>query len=70
MPDTMPGLWVETIYEAPRPAPREGETVDTVAREMPRVHATYGNAAIPDGSRPGSQSMPHGGVAARRDGAV
>ena len=29
MPDIMPGLRAHTIYEAPRPAPRDGETVVT-----------------------------------------
>ena len=42
------------------------EALDTVAREMLRVRATYGNAAILDGSRTGSQSMLHGRVAAQR----
>ena len=43
------------------------EALDTVAREMLRVRATYGNAAILDGSRSGSQSqMLHGRVAAQR----
>ena len=42
------------------------EALDTVAREMLRVRETYGNAAILDGSRSGSQSMLHGRVAAQR----
>ena len=29
MPDTIPGIRAHTIYEAPRPAPRQGETVVT-----------------------------------------
>ena len=150
MPDTLPALRVNTLYEAPRPAPRAGETVitstcghncggrcvvnahvsdgritristdmrrwnpehpplpacargvgqiertyhpdrlqypmrrtgprgsgqfaritwdealGTVAREMLRVRETYGNAAILDGSRSGSQSLLHGRVAAQR----
>ncbi len=150
MPDVMPGLRVNTIYEAPRPEPRAGERVitstcghncggrcvvnahvtegritristdmrrwnpehpplpacargvgqiertyhpdrlqypmrrtgprgsgqfarigwdealDTVAREMLRIRETYGNAAILDGSRSGSQSLLHGRVAAQR----
>ena len=150
LPDTLPALRVNTLYEAPRPAPRAGETVitstcghncggrcvvnahvsdgritristdmrrwnpehpplpacargvgqiertyhpdrlqhpmrrtgprgsgqfaritwdealDTVAREMLRVRETYGNAAILDGSRSGSQSLLHGRVAAQR----
>jgi hypothetical protein len=32
------------------------EALDTVAKEMLRVRATYGNAAILDGSRTGSQT--------------
>ena len=40
--------------------------LDTVAREMRRVRDTYGNAAILDASRTGSQSMLHGRVAAQR----
>ncbi len=42
------------------------EALDTVAREMLRVRENYGNAAILDGSRSGSQSMLHGRVAAQR----
>src|SRR6185312_11874065 len=42
------------------------EALDEVAREMLRVRATYGNAAILDASRTGSQSMLHGRVAAQR----
>jgi anaerobic dimethyl sulfoxide reductase subunit A len=42
------------------------EALDTVARELLRVRETYGNAAILDGSRSGSQSMLHGRVAAQR----
>jgi anaerobic dimethyl sulfoxide reductase subunit A len=42
------------------------EALDTVAREMLRVRETYGNAAILDASRTGSQSMLHGRVAAQR----
>jgi len=42
------------------------EALDTVAREMLRVRTTYGNAAILDASRTGSQSMLHGRVAALR----
>jgi anaerobic dimethyl sulfoxide reductase subunit A len=42
------------------------EALGTVAREMLRVRASYGNAAILDGSRTGSQSMLHGRVAAQR----
>ena len=42
------------------------EALDKVAREMLRVRATYGNAAILDASRTGSQSMLHGRVAAQR----
>ena len=42
------------------------EALDTVAREMLRVRHTYGNAAILDASRTGSQSMLHGRVAAQR----
>jgi anaerobic dimethyl sulfoxide reductase subunit A len=42
------------------------EALDTVAREMLRVRAQYGNAAILDASRTGSQSMLHGRVAAQR----
>jgi anaerobic dimethyl sulfoxide reductase subunit A len=40
--------------------------LDTVAREMLRIRETYGNAAILDASRTGSQSMLHGRVAAQR----
>jgi anaerobic dimethyl sulfoxide reductase subunit A len=42
------------------------EALDDVAREMVRVRTTYGNAAILDASRTGSQSMLHGRVAAQR----
>lgn len=42
------------------------EALDTVASEMLRVRDTYGNAAILDASRTGSQSMLHGRVAAQR----
>jgi DmsA/YnfE family anaerobic dimethyl sulfoxide reductase A subunit len=42
------------------------EALDTVAQEMLRVRETYGNAAILDASRTGSQSMLHGRVAAQR----
>ncbi|WP_428486818.1 molybdopterin-containing oxidoreductase family protein [Rhodopila sp.] len=42
------------------------EALDIVAREMLRVRETYGNAAILDASRTGSQSMLHGRVAAQR----
>ena len=42
------------------------EALDTVARELRRVRDTYGNAAILDASRTGSQSMLHGRVAAQR----
>lgn len=42
------------------------EALDTVAREMLRIRQTYGNAAILDASRTGSQSMLHGRVAAQR----
>jgi len=42
------------------------DALDTVAKEMLRVRATYGNAAILDASRTGSQSMLHGRVAAQR----
>ena len=42
------------------------EALDTVAGELLRVRATYGNAAILDGSRTGSQSVLHGRVAAQR----
>ncbi len=42
------------------------EALDHVATEMLRIRATYGNAAILDASRTGSQSMLHGRVAAQR----
>jgi anaerobic dimethyl sulfoxide reductase subunit A len=42
------------------------EALDTVAQEMLRIRRTYGNAAILDASRTGSQSMLHGRVAAQR----
>ncbi len=42
------------------------EALDTVARELRRVRDTYGNAAILDASRTGSQSMLHGRVAAQQ----
>jgi anaerobic dimethyl sulfoxide reductase subunit A len=42
------------------------EALDTVAREMLRIRATYGNAAILDASRSGSLSMLHGRAAALR----
>lgn len=42
------------------------EALGTVAREMLRIRQTYGNAAILDASRTGSQSMLHGRVAAQR----
>ncbi|HJQ58638.1 MAG TPA: molybdopterin-dependent oxidoreductase [Vineibacter sp.] len=42
------------------------DALDTVAREMLRVRAQYGNAAILDGSRSGSLSMLHGRGAAKR----
>lgn len=42
------------------------EALDTVAAELRRVRKTYGNAAILDASRTGSQSMLHGRVAAQR----
>lgn len=42
------------------------EALDEVAREMLRVRTQYGNAAILDASRTGSQSMLHGRVAAQR----
>jgi anaerobic dimethyl sulfoxide reductase subunit A len=42
------------------------EALDTVAHEMLRIRETYGNAAILDASRTGSQSMLHGRVAAQR----
>ena len=40
--------------------------LDTVAKEMLRIRETYGNAAILDASRTGSQSMLHGRVTAQR----
>ena len=42
------------------------EALDTVAHEMLRIRETWGNAAILDASRTGSQSMLHGRVAAQR----
>ena len=42
------------------------EALDTVAREMLRIRARYGNAAILDASRSGSLSMLHGRAAAQR----
>jgi len=42
------------------------EALDTVAAELLRVRATYGNAAILDGSRSGSTSLLHGRAAAQR----
>ena len=42
------------------------EALDTVAREMVRIRSRYGNEAILDASRTGSQSMLHGRVAAQR----
>src|SRR3984957_5080967 len=42
------------------------DALDIVSREMLRVRATYGNAAILDASRTGSQSMLHGRAAAQR----
>jgi anaerobic dimethyl sulfoxide reductase subunit A len=42
------------------------EALDHVAREMLRIREHYGNAAILDASRTGSQSMLHGRVAAQR----
>jgi anaerobic dimethyl sulfoxide reductase subunit A len=42
------------------------EALETVAHEMLRIRNTYGNAAILDASRTGSQSMLHGRVAAQR----
>jgi anaerobic dimethyl sulfoxide reductase subunit A len=42
------------------------EALTTVASEMLRIRETYGNAAILDASRTGSQSMLHGRVAAQR----
>ena len=42
------------------------EALDTVAAEMHRIRGLYGNAAILDASRTGSQSMLHGRVAAQR----
>ena len=40
--------------------------LDEIAHEMRRVRETYGNAAILDASRTGTQSMLHGRVAAQR----
>jgi len=42
------------------------EALDTVARELLRVRTAYGNAAVLDASRTGTQSMLHGRVAAQR----
>ena len=42
------------------------EALDTVASQMLRIRSKYGNAAILDASRTGSQSMLHGRVAAQR----
>ena len=42
------------------------EALDTVANQMLRIRSKYGNAAILDASRTGSQSMLHGRVAAQR----
>ncbi len=42
------------------------QALDTVASEMLRIRGTYGNAAILDASRTGTQSMLHGRVAAQR----
>jgi anaerobic dimethyl sulfoxide reductase subunit A len=42
------------------------EALTTVAQELLRIRETYGNAAILDASRTGSQSMLHGRVAAQR----
>jgi len=42
------------------------EALDHVAREMLRIRAVHGNAAILDASRTGSMSMLHGRVAAQR----
>lgn len=42
------------------------EALDTVSRELLRVRARYGNAAILDGSRSGSLSMLHGRSATKR----
>jgi anaerobic dimethyl sulfoxide reductase subunit A len=42
------------------------EALDAVAREMLRIRAAYGNAAILDASRSGSLSMLHGRTAAQR----
>ena len=42
------------------------QALDTVAGEMLRIRENYGNAAILDASRTGSQSMLHGRVAAQR----
>src|SRR5262245_9028547 len=43
-----------------------GAALDEVARELLRVRATYGNAAILDASRSGSTSMLHGRQVAQR----
>jgi anaerobic dimethyl sulfoxide reductase subunit A len=42
------------------------DALDEIAREMLRIRTRYGNAAILDASRTGSQSMLHGRVAAQR----
>ncbi|MEO8716441.1 MAG: molybdopterin-dependent oxidoreductase [Acetobacteraceae bacterium] len=42
------------------------EALDEVAREMLRIRATHGNAAILDASRSGSTSMLHGRAGAQR----
>jgi len=42
------------------------EALDEVARELLRVREAYGNAAILDATRTGSQSMLHGRAAAQR----
>jgi len=42
------------------------EALDYIAREMLRIRAVHGNAAILDASRTGSTSMLHGRVAAQR----
>jgi len=42
------------------------EALDTITRELLRVRATYGNAALLDASRSGSLSMLHGRAAASR----
>ena len=42
------------------------EALDTVAREMLRIRASHGSAAILDASRSGSLSMLHGRAAAQR----